>query len=316
MDFRSLTYFVTVARELNFTHAAEKLNISQPPLSNQIKLMEEDLGVQLFIRGKRHLQLTEAGRILYRRAEQMLALASDARSELKTLGDELSGRIRLGMVEGRAPFLAARWISGFQEEFPLVTYSVWNGSSDDVIERLARGLVDLGVIAAPYDAEHLEGICVGREPWSAMIPADFPQAAGDDPMIPLAALADVPLIVPERASRLEAVLRWFESIGKEPKILCTLSSYIDALALAEEGAGICIFPQTTRTPNPRVVSKVITDPVKMAEYVLVWEKERPPRGLALEFVNFVRDILEAEGVMHAVDPEGGAAQIPEGAELL
>ena len=72
MDFRSLQYFIAVAQELNFTRAAEKLQMSQPPLSSQIKALEEELGVQLFIRGKRRLTLTEAGTLLLQRAVQMM----------------------------------------------------------------------------------------------------------------------------------------------------------------------------------------------------------------------------------------------------
>ena len=85
MDLRSLKYFVVVAQELNITRAAEKLNMSQPPLSNQIKALEEDLGVTLFIRGKRHLQLTEAGSLLLRRANQVLELADKTRQELREM---------------------------------------------------------------------------------------------------------------------------------------------------------------------------------------------------------------------------------------
>lgn len=108
MDLRSLKYFVVVAQELNITRAAEKLNMSQPPLSNQIKALEEELGVTLFIRGKRHLQLTEAGSLLLRRANQVLELTDKTRQELREMQDGLSGTISIGMVEGRAPFLVSR----------------------------------------------------------------------------------------------------------------------------------------------------------------------------------------------------------------
>ena len=177
MDFRSLQYFIAVAQELNFTRAAEKLQMSQPPLSSQIKALEEELGVQLFIRGKRRLTLTEAGTLLLQRAVQMMELSEKTRRDLSSLGNELSGTICLGMVEGRAPYLAARWIAGFQEEYPLVRYELWNGSSDDVLDQLHRGLADLAVIAAPYDIEHLDGFSVGREPWVAIISRSHPLAA-------------------------------------------------------------------------------------------------------------------------------------------
>ena len=90
MDFRTLTYFRVVAQELNFTHAAEKLNMSQPPLSNQIKNLEDDLGVQLFIRGKRKMKLTEAGHLLYRRSGQLLGLADKTRKEISAMEQGLS----------------------------------------------------------------------------------------------------------------------------------------------------------------------------------------------------------------------------------
>ena len=157
MELRTLHYFTVVAQELNITRAAEKLNMSQPPLSNQIKALEEELGVQLFIRGKRRLELTEEGGLLLRRAVQIQELADKTRQEIASLREGMTGVIYLSMVEGRAPFLAARWIAGFREEFPLVRYNLWNGSSDDVLDRLHKGLADLAVIAAPYDTEHLEG---------------------------------------------------------------------------------------------------------------------------------------------------------------
>ena len=110
MELRTLHYFITVARELNITRAAGKLNMSQPPLSNQIKGLEEELGVQLFLRGKRHLELTEEGALLLRRAVQIQELAEKTRQEIASLREGMTGTIYLGMVEGQAP-------SGLTREF-------------------------------------------------------------------------------------------------------------------------------------------------------------------------------------------------------
>ena len=106
----------------------------------------------------------------------------------------MSGTIYLAMVEGRAPYLTARWIAGFREEFPLVRYSLWNGSGDDVLDRLRKGLADLAVIAAPYDTEHLAGFPAGREPWVAIIPRSHPLAQPPASARPLARLVGRPLL--------------------------------------------------------------------------------------------------------------------------
>ena len=292
MELRTLRYFIAVAQELNITRAAEKLNMSQPPLSNQIKGLEEELGTVLFIRGKRHLQLTPEGSLLYRRAMQILELADKTKIEFEELGNALSGTLYLGLIEGSAPYLAARWIAGFHEEYPLVRFSLWNGSSDDVIDRLRKGLVDLALIAAPYDSEHLTGLYVGSEPWVAILSREHPLAQEYGPEIPLSALVGQPLIVPSRKSRREGIRRWFAEIGAEPESLCETSNYIDAIALSEQNAGISIFPQTTYTPNPLVVSKVIREPMKKIDYFLVWRRDERPNELSQEFLDYVRDFLE------------------------
>ena len=289
MDLRTLRYFTVVAEELNITHAAERLCMSQPPLSNQMKALEEELGVKLFIRGKRQLQLTDAGRLLLLRATQILDMTEKAQREVMSREGGMSGTINLGIVEGRAPFLIARWIAGFKEEFPNVKYSMWNGSSDDVLDRLRQGLVDLAVIAAPYDTEHLEGITVGRGPWVAIMSRtnELAQLPGDE--ISLQSLAGKPLIVPSRPSRIDAIRAWFSEAEAEPKIICTLSNYLDAIAMSELDIGITIFPRTTYTPNDLLVTKIITEPARQIEYVLVRMKNREPSELMTEFINFVRD---------------------------
>ena len=295
MDLKTLKYFTVVAEELNITRAAEKLKMSQPPLSNQIKALESELDTQLFIRGKRHLQLTDAGALLYRRSVQILNMSEKAKQEIISLGAELSGLINIGVVEGRAPFFLARWISGFKEEFPNVQYSLWNGSSDDVLDRMRAGLLDVAVIASPYDSEHLHGFAVGREPWVALMSKEHPLAKESGDTIPLKSLVNEPLIVPARKSRVEAIRRWFREVDAEPNIICEMSNYINAVALTERNVGISIFPQTTYTPNSLLVSKIVTDTERQIEYSLVWLKGRMLSELEHEFVDFVRDSVEEYG---------------------
>lgn len=294
MELRTLRYFVAVAQELNITRAAEKLNMSQPPLSIQIRQLEQELGVSLFVRGKRNLRLTEEGSLLLRRASQILDLTDKTCQELASQKEEMAGTIYLGMVEGRAPYLSAQWIRTFQAQYPLVRYSLWNGSGDEVLERLHKGLADLAVIAAPYDNEHLEGFTVGREPWVAILPKAHPLAQRKETYIPLPLLVGQPLIVPTRKSRVEAIHTWFGTIGAQPDILCEMSNYVDAVALAEQGVGISIFPQTTCTPNRLITAKVITQPPRHAEYVLVWNRGQQLSRLSQAFIHHVQAWLETQ----------------------
>ncbi len=293
MDLRSLHYFAVVAEELNITRAAERLGMSQPPLSSQIKGLEEELGVQLFVRGKRHLTMTKAGTLLYRRARQLLELSEQTQQEIRSING-LSGELNISLVEGRAPYLLARWIAGFRLEYPQVAVHLWNGSGDEAMERLQRGLADLALIAAPYNPELLEGFTVGREPWVAMMSKDHPLAKEESAFLPLVRLVGQPLFIPNRRSRAESLRAWFGEIGEEPSIAGDLSNYIDAVALAEQNAGICIYPMTTYNENDLVVKKVITDSARQIEYALVWTRSTRRTELAEEFINFVQDCLEAE----------------------
>ena len=293
MDLRTLHYFVVVAEERNITRAAERLSMSQPPLSSQIKGLEEELGVQLFIRGRRQLTITDAGAHLYRRARQLLELSDQTRQEIRSM-EGLSGNLNISLVEGRAPFLLSRWIAGFRSEFPQVAIHLWNGGGDEVMERLRRGLADLALVATPYSAEQFDGFSVGREPWVAIISRDHPLAKEEGMFIPLKELAGQPLYIPSRRSRVESIRAWFAELGEEPYIAGTLSNYIDAVALSEQNAGICIYPMTTYNESNLVVQKIITESARQVEYALVWRRNERQTELSKEFVNFVQDCMEEE----------------------
>ena len=294
MDLRGLHYFSVVAEELNFTRAAQRLCMSQPPLSNQIKALEEELGTPLFLRGGRTLQLTEAGKVLYRRASQLLDLAERTQEEVSSLAMGLSGTLCLGSVAGLAPFLAARWLAGCREEYPLVRFEIVNGSSDDIIDQIQRGYIELGLIAAPYDDEHLEGIPVGDEPWCAIMSRRNPLAAEPEKPLPLKELAGQPLIVPHRRSRVDEIRSWFQQAGAEPTIIGEHSNYVDVLAMASADVGISIFPQTAPETMPGIVCRRIVEPSHQARYLLVRKRNTSISELSQAFLDFVTDDLQEQ----------------------
>jgi len=316
MDFRSLQYFLVVADELNITRAASRLKMSQPPLSNRMKQLETELDTRLFIRKKSGLTLTPTGKILYKRAAQMVELSERTKEEILNFEKELSGHLILGTVEGSAPFLLARWIAGFRDEFPLVTFTVRNGGSDDILEQLQKHLIDLAIIAAPFNPEVLEGFSVGCQPWVAMIPGNHPLARKEGHEILLDELKNEPLILPERTSRIQAIDHGFAEKGMAPGMVCKVSNYINAAALVEQNVGICIFPQTTYSPSPHIVTKLITDTPKYAEYILVYMKDHPLSELAESFVDYVKDFLEESSVDPNIYPAGEEFALPPNATIL
>ena len=284
------------ARELNITRAAENLHIAQPPLSRQIHQLEEELGVELFERKKKKLQLTEVGQLLLHRGDQIVTLVEKTEDEIRAFGKGVTGTLYLGTVEGSAPKMISRWVAEFSCRYPEVQYNLWNGSSDDVISRLSKGLCDLAVIAAPYDTERWEGIPVGSEPWAALIPHDHPLAKAPGGFVSLSDLAGEPLIIPSRKSRAKEIRGWFEKIKEEPKILCEISNYMNAFALVKAKVGIAIFPATMDfgMTHTQVVTKTIVNPGHQADYVLVWDKNRSLEGLAEKFLGCVQELQEKE----------------------
>ena len=297
MDIRSIQYFLEVARECNITRAAENLHMAQPPLSRQMHQLEEELGVQLFDRSRKRLKLTEEGELLKRRGEEIVALMDRAREEVGDLKNGISGTLYIGTVEGRGPQRLAQWISAFNREYPHVRYELWNGSTDDVVERMQKGLLDLALIAEPFDHERLAYCAVETVPWVAMIPRGHPLAQQEGNTVPLKALFSEKLILPSRKSRVREIETWFAGYEGELDIVCEMSSFLNARELTRQGVGIAIFPKVDDhyTP-PGLVEKEVVDPAKTVEYKLVWDRQKELNMLARRFVEHVQSYLERQKV--------------------
>ncbi len=288
MDLRTLNYFVTVAEELNITRAAAKLHMSQPPLSSQMKNLEDELNTQLFIRGKRHLTLTDSGQILYRRAKEILNLAEKTQDEILSMSEGMKATISLGLVEGMAPDIAASWIRGFEQVYPNVNFRIHDGSSDVLIEKLRSGIISLAVITTPCDQSLLNHYGVGTEQVSAMINPEHPLAKEEGNIL-IQDLIGEPLIVPGRKSFIEQLYKWFKPYGEEPKIFCEMDSYLDAVALSARGVGISIFPRTSFISNDQVVIRDIEGKDKTMEYQFVWLKGHPLPTAEEKFIDHVKE---------------------------
>ncbi len=293
MELRHIRYFLAVANELNFTQAAAKLCIAQPPLSRQIQDLEKELGAKLFIRKPHALQLTEEGMRFRQYAVQVLDLVEKSTEDIRNMNRGLQGTLYLATVEGHAPRLFSEWIAGFNKKYRHVEYNLWNGNSDDVMYRVMQDLCDLAIIMEPYNAEGVNALHVYREPWIAMIPAGHPLAQEEGEEIDLERLAPYDLIIPSRKSRLQEINGWFEPFGKEPIVRCRIAHMMNAYELTEQGVGIAIYPAAAGElpENRNICIKRIKNPVLMASYVLIWNKNRQLPLVAQEFLSYVEQIL-------------------------
>ena len=297
MELRHIRYFLAVAEEMNFTRAAEKLCIAQPPLSRQIQELEEELEVKLFLRKPHNLQLTPEGQLFKQYAIRVLDLVAKSTEEVKEIHNGLHGTLYLASVEGHAPKLFAGWIAGFQQENPHVEYNLWNGNSDDVVHRLMNGLCELAIIMEPHNAEGVNALPVYKEPWIAMIPQGHPLAALPGDTIDVQELADYDLLIPSRGSRLEEISNWFEDKTKVLKIRCRLAHMVTAYELASQGIGIALYPASAQiSEDSSVCIKRLVNPSVTASYILIWCKNRTLSHVAEEFLTFVQEQFSSTNI--------------------
>src|SRR3954471_5190086 len=165
MELRHLRYFVAIAEERSFTRAAERLWVTQPGLSTQIRRLESELGVQLFERHTRGVDLTAAGELFLERARTALEAADAARSTGHDLEDGLGGSIRLGIVSGAAWGGTAALLGRFGREHPAVELTVVEAYAGTLLRDLRDGRLDAMIAPSEFGSAELRRVRLGREPW-------------------------------------------------------------------------------------------------------------------------------------------------------
>ncbi len=171
MEIHQLRYFIAVAEEGNFSHAAEREHVSQPSLSQQIHKLEDELGQQLFDRLPRSVVLTEAGRTFLVYARQILAGVADARRSVAALEQEVAGKLSVGAIPSIALYMLPRLIVGFQRSYPKVTFELIEDITDNLAQRLEDGTVDVALAVADEEKTNIAQYSLGEEPLLMLLPA-------------------------------------------------------------------------------------------------------------------------------------------------
>lgn len=270
MDFRHLKYFVAVADEQNFTRAAERLHISQPPLSRQIQDLEEELGTPLFERGSRPLKLTDAGRFFYGHATRLLEQAAQAVRSTKRVAT-LERRLVIGFVSstmyGALPLLVRK----FRAACPQTELALTEMSTVEQIEALKTGRIDVGFGRVRLDDPSIKREILREERLVVAIPGEH-ELAGQSGALTLPEVAAHPLLVYPRTPRpsyADQVLSLFRDLGLEPASVHEVQEMQTALGLVASGMGLCVVPASVHRLRPdEVVYRPLAEPQAVSPIIM------------------------------------------------
>ena len=177
MELRVLQYFLAIAREETILGAAERLHMTQPTLSRQMKELEEELGKQLFIRGNRKITLTDDGMLLRQRAEEIVTLVEKTESDIMLSDASLSGDIYIGAGETDGMRLIAKVMHKCCEVYPNIKFHIFSGNSQDVADKIEKGLLDFGIFVEPADISKYDFIKLPScDTWGLLMRKDSPLA--------------------------------------------------------------------------------------------------------------------------------------------
>jgi DNA-binding transcriptional LysR family regulator len=261
MELRHLRYFVAVADERNFTRAAERLCIAQPPLSRQIQQLEEELGVVLIEKGTRPLQLTEAGRFFHVHAQELLAKAAELKSMTQRVG-KIERTLSIGFVASTLYGLLPEIVQRFRTRYATVEVSFHEMTTMQQIQALKDGVIDVGFGRVKHEDPNIRRILLREERLIVALPANHPRAAATDP-VKLVDLQQECLIIYPKAPRpsfADQVLAAFSERSITPYKVMEVRELQIAIGLVAAGEGVAIVPDSVQGMQRKdVVYRPIAD---------------------------------------------------------
>lgn len=281
-----MRYFVAVAEELSFSRAAERLGIAQPPLSQQIMSLEEEVGARLLERTKRSVSLTTAGRFFLESAYRTLRDAQQAAEAARRATDALSGRISVGFVASASFTFLPSLIRDFRAAQPTAEIELRDMSSAEQEVCLSRGELDLGFARPPLSLPGLQSTTVSRERFVVAVEVDHPLASEarvrPSSLDGESFIAFDPSLAPGLRRRIDAIL---EREGARPKVVKEVGQLGIALAFVAAGLGASILPSSIQSfSHEHVAFRPLWGVDDEAEIVVAWKQGASP--LAREFVRF------------------------------
>lgn len=271
MEIRVLEYFLAVAREQNISAAAQSLHLSQPTLSVQLRDLERELGKQLLVRGtkgSRKVTLTDEGRLLQKRAEEIVTLVRKTENEVMYSDDLISGDIYIGAGETDLVRLIARAAKALQQKYPNICYHILSGNADFVMERLDQGLIDIGILYDSVDIARYDSVRIPLpDVWGVLMPACDPLTrksavtAGD--------LADKPLILSQQKNQESDLRDWFGMDISALNVTATYNLIYNGSLFADEGLGYAVcLDKLINTQGGTLCFRPLDPPLQATAYIV------------------------------------------------
>ncbi|WP_043834938.1 LysR substrate-binding domain-containing protein [Muricoccus aerilatus] len=297
MELRHLRYFVAVAEEGSVTRAAQRLGLQQPPLSQQLRALEREIGVPLFNREPRRVVLNEAGRLFLRSARAILGQAQEGVEEVRRFHRGEEGRVAIGFTSSASLHpLAPRLIRAFRDRYPLVRFEVEESETYALLLALEEHRIDVALLRIPVARiPHLSSHTLASDGLIAALPRAHPLAAEEAPL-DLSALAGEPFILYRRTDGpgiYDALLGGLQRAGFVPRVVDEVSRIIAAINLVAAGRGVTIVPASMRVLHRDVVAYRPLAPGPLPPLPLNLVHNRANRSPAV--ANFIEAALAVAG---------------------
>lgn len=285
MDIRQLRYFIAIAEERQITAAAKRLHMAQPPLSQQLQLMERELGVTLLERQGRQLELTEAGRMLYKHALHITKLFEESQIEVKEAGRGLTGRLSIGvntLSDGRLPELLRR----FRERFPAITYKIQQNESAQLCKLVKERAIELAIVRFPLDLGDFSIRHLREERFYYV--TSRRRGTLDGNTVSLRQIGQEPLILPstEGLGVYRMIVEEFARHGMKPNVLSECSDIAMLLELVSSDFAATLVPESVLQLHRGfdVQAYELTGTHIASSSVLIWLKDHYLSKAAQNFI--------------------------------
>ncbi len=290
-DINVLRYFLVVASEGNISKAAKLLHITQPTLSRNIAQLEKKFSVKLFRRSNHGISLTREGKMMSRRAQEIVALYELTEEEMNERENTVEGLVTIGCSESDSVSVLADVIRAFREIYPNVRYKFFCANADQIIDKIDHGMLDIGLMLTPVNVSEYDFVRIGEmERWVAMMRSDDPLAAYRVVMPHL--LASRFLILPERSGLKGEIDNWLGEYYDEKKVVCECNINTNTPVFVEQGFGITLCSEgcCKFINSAKFVLRPLS-PKLSSSSVLVWKPTKSFSPATTKFIDFAKEKL-------------------------